>query len=83
MANINKNEAEFSKLFELAQVEREMQKASRNLNGNSKFSPKISRPGNPLGQLFDSEMDEFSLCEKSRVLEQQISSFSTQGSIKD
>ena len=62
----------------MAAVEKEMNKASR--NHDAKFSPKILRPGNPLGKLFDADLDEFSIKLKECGFE---GSLSTESSIKD
>ena len=63
----------------LAAVEREMQKGSRNI---AKFSPKITRPKNPLGKLFDAGLDQFSLGMKSCTIE-SLGSLATEESFKD
>ena len=76
------SDSEFNGLAVLAAVEKEMSKASRNI-GNCKFSPKLARPGNPLGKLFDYELDEFSLCTKQSLDPSNSSSNSTMGSVKD
>ena len=62
----------------LAAVEKEMKKGSRNL---PRFSPKISRPRNPMGKLFELELDQFSLSMKGYV-EESMGSLSTEGTLK-
>ena len=75
MASIKSSEEQLDGLSVLAAVEKEMSRGSRNYDG--KFSPKIARPKNPLGKLFDSEMDEFSLSLK------ECEALSTASSMKD
>ena len=74
-----KNHEEGIDLQTLAAVEKEMQRGSRNI---AKFSPKITRPKNPLGKLFDSDLDQFSLDPKP-CMESSLGSLATEGTLKD
>ena len=84
LTNLKDVDSEQNALFILSTVEKEMQKASRNLNANDRLSPKIVRPGNPLGKLFESDLEEFMLCPaKPCSRTETFGSFSTEGSLKE
>lgn len=86
LANLNghDSDSEAGGLSVLAAVEKEMCRSSRNIG--CRFSPKLARPANPLGKLFDSGLDQFSISTTKHCcgkLGTTTSSLSTEGSLRE